>query len=92
MQLTREYVTHMAFELVDKLIEREMIEARDPDRLVQIFDNLITDELTLEDKLNEEVRSILNQYTDTMNRDGISYQEMFRKIKTKLAREKKVVL
>lgn len=92
MQLSREYVTYMAFEIVDKLIERDMIEARDPDRLVHVFDQLMTDELSLEDKLNEEVRTILNQYSDTMTREGISYQEMFRKIKTKLAHEKKIVL
>lgn len=92
MQLTREYITYMAFEIVDKLIERDMIEARDPDRLVQEFDRVMLDELSQEDKLNEEVRTILNQYTDTMSREGISYQEMFRKIKTKLAREKKIVL
>lgn len=92
MQLSKEYISHMAFEIVDKLIERDMIESRDPDQIVQIFQNMIVEELSLEDKLNEEVRSILNQYTATLTRDGISYQEMFRKIKTKLARERKIVL
>jgi hypothetical protein len=92
MQLAKEYVAYMAFEIIDKLIERDMIESRDPDQLVEIFRAMITDELSLEDKLNEEVRTILNQHADMMQRDGISYQEMFRKIKSKLAREKKIVL
>lgn len=92
MQLSKEYVSHMAFELVDKLIERDMIESRDPDQVVEIFRSLITDELSREDKLNEEVREILNQFNDTIQRDHISYQEMFRKVKTKLARDKKIIL
>jgi hypothetical protein len=92
MQLSKEYVSHMAFELVDKLIERDMIESRDPDQVVEIFRSLITDELSREDKLNEEVREILNQFNDTIQRDGISYQEMFRKVKNKLARDKKIIL
>ncbi len=92
MQLTKEFVTHLAFEAVDQLIERNMIESKDPDQLVTLFDALITEELSLEDKLNEEVRSILNEHADTIQQDGISYNEMFRKIKSKLARERKIVL
>jgi uncharacterized protein len=92
MQLAKEFVSHMAFEIVDKLIERDMIESRDPDQLVETFRDVILEELSLEDKLNEEVRTILNQHSETIRQDGISYQEMFRKIKTKLARERKIVL
>ena len=69
-----------------------MIEARDPDQLVVTFRDIILEELSMEDKLNEEVRALLNQHSDTIRQDGISYQEMFRKIKTKLARERKIVL
>lgn len=92
MQLPKEFIPYMAFEIVDKLIERDMIESRDPDRLVEVFQDIINDELSIEDKLNEEVRALLNQYTETISRDGISYQEMFRKIKTKLAHERKIIL
>ena len=92
MQLSKEFVAYMAFEAVDKLIERDMIEAKDPDRLVEVFREIITEELSLEDKLNEDVRAILNEHTQTIQQDGISYNEMFRKVKTKLARERKIVL
>lgn len=92
MQLAKELVSHMAFEIIDKLIERDMIESRDPDQLVEIFRDMITEELSLEDKLNEDVRTILNEHASTMQQEGISYNEMFRKIKTKLARERKIVL
>ena len=49
-------------------------------------------EINLEDRLNEEVRLLLNQYQDQMRQSGASYQEMFKLIKNKLVRERKLVL
>ena len=48
------------------------------------------EEITVEDKVNEEVRNILTQYQDEMRRTGISYQDMFKKVKGQLARDKKL--
>jgi hypothetical protein len=50
------------------------------------------EEITVEDKVNEEVRNILTQYQDEMRRTGISYQDMFKKVKGQLARDKKLIL
>ena len=50
------------------------------------------EELTVEDRLNEEVRQILSQYADQMRRTGASYQEMYKKVKVQLARERKLTL
>ena len=41
---------------------------------------------------NEEVRVILEAYSDEMNKTGANYQEMFRKVKTELVRKYKAVL
>jgi hypothetical protein len=49
------------------------------------------DELQVEDRLNEEVREILSQYSDYMRREGVSYQEMFRRIKNTLISQRKVI-
>jgi hypothetical protein len=49
------------------------------------------DELQVEDRLNEEVREILSQYGDYMRREGVSYQEMFRRIKNTLISQRKVI-
>jgi uncharacterized protein len=45
----------------------------------------------VEDRLNDEVREILSQYSDYMRREGVSYQEMFRRIKNTLILQRKVV-
>jgi hypothetical protein len=52
----------------------------------------LIDELMLEDRINDEVRLILDAYQEEMRRTGASYQEMFKKIKQELARKYKAVL
>ena len=47
----------------------------------------ILEELSLEDRINEEVRVILDAYQEDMRRTGASYAEMFKKVKQELARE-----
>jgi hypothetical protein len=50
------------------------------------------EELSLEDRINEEVRVILEAYSDEMRKSGAQYAEMFKKVKTELARKYKAVL
>ena len=50
------------------------------------------DEISVEDRLNEEVRQILTHYADDMRRAGASYQEMYKKVKGELARQRKLIL
>jgi hypothetical protein len=50
------------------------------------------EELTVEDRISEEARQILIQYQDQMRNSGITYQDMFKKVKAQLARDRKLVL
>src|SRR5215475_7214463 len=52
---------------------------------------VINEELAAEDRLNDEVRDLLSQYSEYMRREGVSYQEMFRRIKNTLIQQRKVV-
>ena len=45
-----------------------------------------------EDRLNEEVREVLVQHTDQMDRSDITYSEMFKKVKRELAKQKGIIL
>ncbi len=92
MLLSRDYVGYMASEVVKRLVAAQMIEARAPEALVQRIRKIMLEELTVEDRLNEEVRQILSQYADEMRRSGASYQEMYKKVKSQLARERKLIL
>ncbi|MCL6508564.1 MAG: DUF507 family protein [Bryobacteraceae bacterium] len=90
MLLPRELITYLSRQLVSKL-SPQVIETTNPDGVSEMIANLIVEELQVEDRLNEEVREILSQYSDYMRREGVSYQEMFRRIKNMLIAQRKVV-
>lgn len=92
MLLSRDYVAYMAREVVKRLVASQMIETKSPDALAQRVRQAMAEELSIEDRLNEEVREILSRYSDEMRRSGASYQEMYKKVKGQLARERKLIL
>ena len=92
MALRKEYVRLLSTKIVEDLIKQEMIEVPESLDLAEQLYQVMDEEMMLEDKVNDEVRVLLNQYQDQMRQSGASYQEMFKLIKNKLVREKKVVL
>jgi hypothetical protein len=90
MLLPRELVGYISRQVVKRLAPA-VIDAPNPQRITELVTDLITAELDAEDRLNDEVREILNQYTEYMRREGVSYQEMFRKTKNQLIAKYKVV-
>lgn len=92
MLLSRDYVGYMAKEVVKRLVDGEMIETAHAAELAQRVRQTMADELTVEDRLNEEVREILSKYSDEIRQKGASYQEMYKKVKGELARQRKLIL
>jgi hypothetical protein len=92
MLLARDYVGYMASEVVKKLVEGSLIETKAAEAVRQRVRQKMMEELTVEDRLNDEVRDILVQHQDEMRRTGASYQEMYKKVKQQLARDRKLVL
>jgi hypothetical protein len=78
MLIARDYVGYMATEVVKRLVEGKLIETKVADAVAQ--------------RLNEEVRQILTEHQDEMRRTSVSYQEMYKKVKQQLARDRKLVL
>ena len=48
--------------------------------------------LSVEDRLNEEVRAVLMQHAAEMERSNMSYTDMFKMLKKKMAKEKGIIL
>ncbi|HXY03083.1 MAG TPA: DUF507 family protein [Terriglobales bacterium] len=92
MLISRDYVGHMAAEVVKQLVEGKLIETSAAEGLTQRVRQRMMAEVTVEDRLNEEVRQILTERQDEMRRTGVSYQEMYKKVKAHIARERKLVL
>jgi hypothetical protein len=82
----------MASEVVKRLVEGNQIETKAAEAIIPRVRQRMMEELTIEDRLNDEVREILTQHQDEMRRTGVSYQEMFKKVKGQLARDRKLVL
>ena len=90
MLLAREFVTYLSRQLVRRLAP-QIIETTTPDVVAEKIAEVIADELAVEDRLNDEVRDLLSQYSEYMRREGVSYQEMFRRIKNTLISQRKVI-
>ncbi|MBI3405911.1 MAG: DUF507 family protein [Acidobacteria bacterium] len=92
MLLQRDYVGYISKEIVKRLVEGEMIETRSAEELALRVRAVMAEELSVEDRINDEAREILVQHGEEMRRTGASYQEMFKKVKGQLARERKLIL
>ena len=90
MLLAREFVAYLSRQIAKRLIPGT-IETTSPDLLAERIATVIGGELAVEDRLNDEVRDLLSQYSDYMRREGVSYQEMFRRIKNTLISQRKVI-
>jgi uncharacterized protein len=90
MLLAREFVAYISKQLV-KSQTLGTIETSNPDLVAEKIAEVISEELAVEDRLNDEVRDLLSQYSEYMRREGVSYQEMFRRIKNTLISQRKVV-
>ncbi|MFY9752536.1 MAG: DUF507 family protein [Candidatus Acidiferrales bacterium] len=92
MLLSRDYVGYIAKEIVKRLAAAKMIETKSAEALTTRVRQVMADEINVEDRVNEEAREILARYSDEMKRTGVSYQEMFKKVKGQIARERKLIL
>jgi len=59
---------------------------------VESLAQAITTELSIEDALNAEVRQLLKAYEQQIEQGQVDYQRMFTMIKTKLVRERGIIL
>ena len=92
MALRREYVRLLSVKVAEGLQKQEMIGVPEGLNLAEQLFQVMDTEINLEHRIDEEVRSLLNQYQDQMRQSGASYQEMFKLIKNKLVKERKLVL
>ncbi len=90
MLLAREFIDYLSRQLVQRLTP-QVFETTNPAGAAELIYRVFEDELAVEDKLNDEVRDLLDQYSDYMRKEGVSYQEMFRRIKNTLLSQRKII-
>jgi hypothetical protein len=93
MRLKKELVEKISREIVRNLLDKEMIlwDER-PEKLTAIVNDIITEDLMVEDRLNEEVKLLLESKTKDYERSMMDFGRVFQMVKTKLARERGLIL
>jgi hypothetical protein len=92
MRLGADEIEYISRKIVKTLSSEGKLQMDSDARVVEGIARVITDELMVEDKLNEEVREVLIQHASEMERSNVTYTEMFKMVKKKLAREKGIIL
>ena len=93
MRLGRKMVDHVAKTITDVLIRKEMLELEvDSRALTEEVTRVVVDDLMVEDRLNDEVRDILENHSIEMDRGNIDYSRMFSMVKRQLVRDRGLIL
>ena len=90
MLLARELIGYLSRQM-DARLSPSTFETGDPAATAEVISQIIEEDLSIEDRLYDDVRDLLDQYSDYMRREGVSYQDMFRKIKNQLVAQRKII-
>ena len=93
MRVTKEFVEILSKKIVKSLTEKDLIIWEEgPAKLETIVSGIIVEDLMVEDRLNEEVKTILDSKTEEYERSMMDYGRVFQMVKSKLVRERGLIL
>ncbi len=92
MLFSKEYVGYIARQTVKRLQDNHFIQTHELEKVIEGVQSSMVEELSLEDRINDEVRVILEAYSDEMRKSAANYQEMFKRVKNELVKKYKAVL
>ncbi len=93
MRIQKEMIDKIAKSVVHSLLEKDLIiwDER-PDKLEAIIGNVIVEDLMVEDRLNDEVKMLLESKTEEFERSMMDFGRVFQMVKSKLVRERNLIL
>ena len=93
MRLRRKMIDYVVQTITDNLLEKGLITLDvTADTVAAEIRRLITEDFRVEDRLNDEVKEILNAHTNEIDRGNIDYSRMFTMVKRQLVRERGLIL
>jgi hypothetical protein len=93
MKLSPAKIEQLTEQLVDYLAEIDGVMFRGTDSQLRLAtQEIITNELMAEELLDAEVHKLLQAYKYEITIGRMSYDELFKKIKSRLVAERKIVL
>lgn len=93
MRIPKGWVPVLAREISKELVKRELVEMKIPqEKITALLEELLLDELTVEDRLNAEVRELLKKFDSEIEKGRLDYRRLFDMTKKKLVQERNIVL
>mgnify|MGYP006446626119 FL=1 len=93
MRITKELTELLTKKIVKSLTDQDLIIWEEtPEKLQAVINAIITEDLMVEDMLNEEVKTLLESKTQEYERDMMDYGRVFQMVKSKLVRERGLIL
>ena len=93
MRITKEFVETLSRKVVRSLQDKDLIIWEETiDKLETIVAGIIIEDLMVEDRLNEEVKTLLESKTEEYERSMMDYGRVFQMVKSKLVRERGLIL
>ncbi len=93
MRIPKTWVPLLAKKIIDNILSKNLVKPVAPqEKLLSETAELILDELTVEDRLNEEVREILKGHASEIEKGRMDYRRLFELTKQKLVKERNLVL
>ena len=93
MRIPKPWVPIMARRIAENLVAKEMVTPTvSLDKFIEKTEEIMTEELTVEDRLNDEVRELLKKYASDIEQGRMDYRRLFELTKQKLVRERNLVL
>lgn len=93
MRLRKKMIDHIAKTVTDRLLDQGLLRVEGTRETVAAeVARLITDDLLVEDRLNEEVKELLRAHSAAMERDNVDYARLFAMVKRQLVKERGLIL
>jgi hypothetical protein len=93
MKLSPDKVEQLAAAMIDQLAEIEGVLFKGDDSQLRIAaQQIITDELMVEERLDAEIHKLLQAYKYEITMGRMNYDELFKKTKQRLVKERKLTL
>ena len=93
MRITKEFVETLSRRVIRSLLDKDLIIWEETiDKLETIVAGIIIEDLMVEDRLNEEVKTLLESKTEAYERSMMDYGRVFQMVKSKLVRERGLII
>lgn len=93
MRIPKTWVSLISKKIVDGITSKQLVSAQAPmEKLLADVEEIVLNELMVEDRLNDEVREILNKHYPEIERSRLDYRKLFDLTKRKLVKERNLIL